>query len=194
MTQTAKSRFWNMPAAFTSIAVASMFVVVGCNKTTDPEPADLRTQLIAEGKVIFEESCTSCHGHNGEGESGPPLLHSDYLIEQRMRPARILLLGLPNPIDTNPIMVNGILHENTMFDIAIQNGMDDRQIAAVLTYVRAVLNDSTSVNCVAGENEDGQPISECDIVPSPEDATTTITPEEIGALRDSLTNAGLINP
>jgi len=198
MTHTNKFRFLNKSAALATLAALSLVVVIGCNKTTDPivEPPvsmTLRDSLIAEGKTTFESSCVACHGQHGEGESAPLLLHSDYLIAQRMRPARILLMGLPNPIDTNPIVVNGIQHENQMFAIASTNNWNDRKIAGVLTYVRAVLNDSTSTNCVVGENGDGQTVSTCTIVPSPADAITTITPEEIAALRDSLTTAGLLD-
>ncbi len=152
-----------------------------------------RQQLIAEGQPLFQQ-CTACHGHDGVGEAAPPLKHSDYLIAQRMRPVRILLLGLPNEIDTaTTITVNGIdIVGQSMFPLATSNGWTDRQIAAVLTYVRAVLNDSTSVNCTVSENQDGQLVSDCDIVPSPEGATTTITPEEVGALRDSLRTAGIL--
>jgi len=191
MTTTFISRFWVKPIAISALAALTLFGVVGCEKPTE-KTTDLRTELIAEGKTIFDQSCVACHGHDGVGESAPPLLHSDYMIEQRMRPARILLLGLPNPIDTNPILVNGIPHENTMFAIASANNWSNRQIAAVLTYVRAVLNDSTSTNCIVTEDGDGKPVSNCTIVPSPAEATSMITPEEIGALRDSLTGAGLL--
>jgi|GEM_PF-3858064 len=197
MTHTRKFRFLNKSAAFATLAALSLVVVIGCEKTTapvDPPAAmTLRDSLIAEGEVTFNQSCVACHGHDGVGESAPPLLHSDYLIAQRMRPARILLMGLPNPIDSNPIVVNGIEHNNQMFAIATSNNWNDRKIAGVLTYVRAVLNDSTSTNCVVSENGDGQPVSNCTIVPSPADAISTITPEEIAALRDSLTEAGLLD-
>lgn len=195
MTHTTKPLFRSKLTVIAALATLSLFAVVGCNdkSTTGPEEEETptREQLIAEGQTVFEESCVACHGHSGEGESGPPLLHSDYLIAQRMRPVRILLMGLPNPIDTNPIVVNGIQHENTMF--AIGADWDNRKIAGVVTYLRAVLNDSTSTNCTVSENEDGQLVSDCDIVKSPAEATTEILPSEVKALRDSLDAAGLLN-
>jgi mono/diheme cytochrome c family protein len=172
-------------------AALSVFAIVGCNDDGGGNPTPPLTpveQFLAEGKAIFEQSCTACHGHHGEGESAPPLLHSDYVIAERMRPARILLLGLPNPIDTNPIVVNGIEHNNAMPALGVE--WSDHDLAAVTSYLRAGLNDSTSINCEVGENEDGQPISLCDIVASPEDATTLITEAEIKALRDSLDAKG----
>ncbi len=165
-------------------ALAAAFLV-GCNKSTDSNGGSgLREQLIAEGEELFQ-NCTACHGHEGVGEAAPPLKHSDFLIAERLRPVRILLLGLPNAIDTaTTIKVNGLdIEGQTMFPIATSMGWSDRQIAAVLTYVRAVLNDSTSVNCTASENEDGQMVSECDVVASPADATTMITPDEVAAVR-----------
>jgi mono/diheme cytochrome c family protein len=174
------------------LGILAAAFIVGCDKTTGSvSDEELRAQLIAEGKTAFT-SCAACHGEHGQGESGPPLLHSDYLVAQRMRPVRILLMGLPNVIDTNPIVVNGITYENQMPAIAAD--WTDRKIAAVLTYVRAELNDSTSTNCVVSENGDGQLVSDCVIIASPANATTMITPAEVKALRDSLIAAELIEP
>jgi mono/diheme cytochrome c family protein len=177
------------------LGILAAAFAVGCDKTTDSvSDEELRAELIAEGEIAFT-TCAACHGEHGQGESGPPLLHSDYLVAQRMRPVRILLMGLgdpgSNPIDTNPIVVNGITHENQMPAIAAE--WTDRKIAAVLTYVRAELNDSTSTNCVVSENQDGQLVSDCDIVVSPSTATSMITPAEVKALRDSLRGAGLLD-
>ncbi len=191
MSQPTKSLFRPRFSLVTAFAALAVFALIGCNDgggTTEPPTPTPEEQFLAEGKAIFDQSCTACHGHHGEGESGPPLLHSDYLIAERLRPVRIMLLGLPNPVDTNPIVVNGIEHNNAMF--AIGADWPDRDLAAVSSYLRAVLNDSTSVNCEVGENEDGQLVSECDLVPSPEEATTFITEAEVKALRDTLESKG----
>jgi len=177
------------------IALAGLALLLGaCDKGSEPGDGggdDLRAQLIAEGQPIFSQ-CEACHGHGGVGESGPPLKHSDFVIAERMRPVRILLMGLPNAIDTaTTIVVNGVPMEGNSMP-ALGAGMTDREVAAIVTYVRAVLNDSTSVNCTAEENQDGQLVSDCDIIVSPEGATTMVTPDEVKALRDSLTTAGLI--
>jgi len=197
MFQTTTSLFRFKLPLVTACAALSLFALVGCNddgptQPTSP-PLTEEEQLLADGKEIFEQSCTVCHGHNGEGESGPPLLHSDYVIAERMRPVRILFMGLPNPIDTNPIVVNGIEHNNTMPAIATQSQWDDRQISAVVSYLRVTLNDSTSVNCEPFENEDGQIESECDLVVSPAEAATIITADEVKTLRDSLDGEGMLD-
>lgn len=184
-------------AALTALLATLGFAALmgACTKSpTDDEGGDdeLRAELIAEGELQFAQ-CTGCHEAGGVGGSAPPLLHSDFLIAERMRPVRILLLGLPNSIDTaTTIKVNGVdIVGNSM--PAFGSGWTPREIAAVLTYVRAVLNDSTSVNCVPVEI-DGQMKGDCDIVPSPAHATTTITPDEVAALRDSLISAGVFQP
>ena len=69
-----------------------------------------------------------------------------------------------------------------MFAVATASSWDNRKVAAVLTYVRAVLNDSTSTNCVPGGVEiDVQYKPDCDNVARPSTATSMITPAELQA-------------
>jgi mono/diheme cytochrome c family protein len=184
-----------LTAVLATVGLAALLGACTKSPTNEDDDDELRAALIAEGEPLFE-TCAGCHGTEGEGQAGPPLRHSDFLIAERMRPVRILFLGLPNQIDTaTTITVNGVdVEGNSMFAVATSSGWTNREVAAVLTYVRAVMNDSTSVNCVPYEDENGQMASTCDIVPSPASATTMITPEEVSALRDSLIDVGYLDP
>lgn len=187
-----KSRFATLLATGTLTAMALM--LGACDKSSDPDDAGndpLRAQLIAEGQVLFQE-CAGCHGEGGQNGSAPPLRYSSFIAGDPTRVSRILLLGLPNDIDTaSTITVNGIEYQNSMFAIGTSNGWTPREMAAIATYVRAVLNDSTSTNCTVTEVDD-MPVSNCTIVPSPASVTATVRPEEIAALRDSLITEGIL--
>ncbi len=60
-------------------------------------------------------------------------------MADKSRIIRIQLLGLPNPADTNVITVNGIHYEGSMSN----QGGNDSEIAAVLTFERTLLNGAT---------------------------------------------------
>ena len=176
------------PGIALSIALAAF--AVGCDKSTDPKPDSERTQLIAMGDSIFQTSCSGCHGGEGKGHSPhtPPLLHSDFLMAERLRSVRIVTMGLPNDIDTaTTITVNGVDYVNQGMP-AIGASMSDREIAAVLTFLRVKLNDSSSVNCRAPIfDEEENPHADCDIVARPEAATDVVTPAEVTAYRAEIT-------
>lgn len=151
-----------------------------------------RSVLLDSGAVAFS-TCQGCHNGRGVGTAGvvPPLLHSDFFIAQRMRPARILLMGLPNAIDSvHPITVNGLEYSDEMPNIAILEEWSNLRIAAVLTYIRSTLNDSTATNCDP-DNRDDFGFATCTLVPRPAAANDSIAVWEVKALRDSLIGVNL---
>ncbi|QDT91535.1 c-type cytochrome [Gimesia algae] len=82
------------------------------------------------GKRIYN-NCLSCHQANGEGLSGkyPPLNQSEWVASDDRILARILLSGLSGPVEVNGKRFNG--------QMPGWKQLSDRDIAAVLTYVRA---------------------------------------------------------
>jgi len=75
-------------------------------------------QLIMEGEGVFSANCASCHGAEGQGGAGPALADNDF-VESRSAVINQILFG------------------------AVEHGMppfapvlDDREIAAVATYIR----------------------------------------------------------
>ncbi len=88
--------------------------------------------LILEGKKVYITYCASCHQANGGGVPGqfPPLAKSDWVnVEGPNRLVRIVLNGMGGPIT-----VNGVEYNNNM--LAWRDQLNDRQIAAVLSYIR----------------------------------------------------------
>ena len=66
----ALARPWLLVVALLAIGL-SYSAVAPTTSSADTQ----MTQQIAEGKAIFEMSCSSCHGLNGEGQSTGPHLH-----------------------------------------------------------------------------------------------------------------------
>jgi mono/diheme cytochrome c family protein len=96
-------------------------------------PQDPEAKTRAEGKRVFDLTCTLCHQPNGLGKEGvaPPLAGSEWVqAPGGDRIARIVLNGL-----TGPINVKGQDFNLTM--VAWRDNYNDDQIAAVLTYVRS---------------------------------------------------------
>lgn len=102
-----------------------------------PPPAAPPTPLTAAqqkmfdtGKVIFGQTCASCHQASGLGEEGkaPPLIDSPYLLGSPERAIRIVLQGV-----TGPITVHGRTYNMEMPPL---KGFTDEQIASILTYAR----------------------------------------------------------
>lgn len=92
---------------------------------------------LAQGEKLFKKNCTQCHQTNGQGVPGsyPSLIGSSWVIEDPQTPIRILLKGLEGPITVNGNEYNGAMP-------AFGKKFDDRQLAAVLTYVRQAWGNS----------------------------------------------------
>jgi mono/diheme cytochrome c family protein len=94
--------------------------------TADPE---------AMGRIIYNKpTCVTCHQADGNGTPGqfPPLTSSEWLKEKEPgRVIRIVLNGLNGPLEMNGKSFNG-----SMVPWGGEGGLNDDEIAAVLTYVR----------------------------------------------------------
>ena len=83
------------------------------------------------GKQIYTQRCMTCHQVDGAGAQNmiPPLIKTSYVTGNKQRLIKILLNGL-----NGQITVKGEMYEGEM---PPQNFLSDREIAAVLTYVRS---------------------------------------------------------
>ncbi len=88
---------------------------------------------IARGERLYSQQCANCHQANGEGLPGvyPPLAGASWVTETRVIPISILLNGLVGPIE-----VRGELYDGSNAMPAFGDLWSDRDIGAVLTYVR----------------------------------------------------------
>lgn len=85
-------------------------------------------QSIARGKLLYNETCITCHLGNGEGVKGtfPPLAKADYLLKQPDKAIAAVKYGLKGKITVNGVVYN----------MAMANpGLDDQEVADVMNYI-----------------------------------------------------------
>jgi mono/diheme cytochrome c family protein len=103
------------------------------NAVADAHPRNEAEELRRKGKQVYNLSCSACHQPNGQGLAGqfPPLAGSEWVVgEGPGRVIRIVLSGVSGPID-----VAGAHFDSTAMP-PWKGGLDDAQIAAVVTYIR----------------------------------------------------------
>jgi nitrite reductase (NO-forming) len=91
------------------------------------EPTD--DELMKLGSQVFGRVCSACHQSQAQGLPGafPPLAGSDFLMADEKRAIDIVMNGT-----RGPVTVKGVT-----FDSQMPNpGLNDAEIAGVLTYVR----------------------------------------------------------
>ena len=92
--------------------------------------------LFKLGKTIYSKEgyCTTCHQSNGEGLSAsgfPPLAGTKWVTGNEDRAIKIVLKGLLGQID-----VNGKTYPGQVPMTPFEGLLNDKEVAAVLTYVR----------------------------------------------------------
>jgi nitrite reductase (NO-forming) len=98
---------------------------------SDPHIAGLTKDIqIEKGKQVYMQTCFVCHQPDGQGIAGqiPPLAKSDYLMADKARSIRGVLLG-----QSGEMIVNGKSYNGQMIPL---NYLSDVDVANVLTYVR----------------------------------------------------------
>ncbi len=183
---------------FAVMALATIpLLVVGCFPTDDDdkkkESIDKPRAMLIDSGTVFYANCMTCHKAMGEGVPGtyPRLANGDYL--QQLPKTRIPEVLLRGSFADSNIFVNGIEYEVGFMPSF--RYFTDFQIAAVTTYIRAVLNDSTVVTCREPvQTEDGL-VEDCDKEPrsAADIASDSVSVSEVKALRDSLTAAGILD-
>jgi len=85
---------------------------------------------IARGQRVYSQQCAQCHQSSGAGVPGvyPPLVGTSWVLETRAVPIAILLNGLSGDIEVLGNTYNGLMPDFKR--------LSDRDIAAVLTYIR----------------------------------------------------------
>lgn len=105
------------------------------NKNRDP---DLLAKMYPKGYLIFQSTCQTCHGPDGNGikSLAPPLNKSEWVNGNPDTFISIVLYGL-----TGPIKVNGKVYEapeisGDMPPIVHNEELSDEDIAQLLSFVR----------------------------------------------------------
>ncbi|MGB7326639.1 MAG: cytochrome c [Rubripirellula sp.] len=101
------------------------------------EKTERKIDPVLLGKRIYN-NCISCHQASGEGVAGqyPPLNQSDWVLGDERILARILLGGLNGPIEVRGATYNA--------QMPAWKQLSDRDIAAVLTYIRGAWDNDAS--------------------------------------------------
>jgi mono/diheme cytochrome c family protein len=92
------------------------------------------------GKKVYDMACLACHMADGSGVPGmyPPLIQTEWVLEDKERLIRITLEGMSGPIEVKGIKYNNIMPPN--------KHLSDQQIADVLTFIRQSFgNDASEV-------------------------------------------------
>jgi|GEM_PF-304810 len=95
------------------------------------DPATPLDPAVMEAGKVAYASCMACHGAEGKGIAPvfPPLAGSEWVVGPVANPIRIVLRGLQGPISVAGTEWNGVM-------APLGAALDDKQIAAILTYVR----------------------------------------------------------
>lgn len=93
---------------------------------TGPSPIETLS-----GQTLYAANCQSCHQVNGAGIPGafPPLVGSEWVLENEKRLINIVLHGLHGEITVNGNKFNGVMP-------AFKDSASDAEIAAILSYIR----------------------------------------------------------
>jgi mono/diheme cytochrome c family protein len=97
---------------------------------SDASSEEVQIDPMLLGKRIYT-NCVSCHQTSGQGIAGqyPPLVDSEWVLGSDRVLARILLNGIIGPIEVRGKVYNA--------QMPAWRQLSDRDIAAVLTYIRA---------------------------------------------------------
>ena len=97
-----------------------------------PVAGDQPAPIVVRGDQVYAGVCQPCHQAHGHGIPGqyPPLVGSDWLLEDHETPIRILLHGL-----SGPVVIKGRTYNNRM--PPFHDKLSNEEIAAVITYARS---------------------------------------------------------
>lgn len=122
-----------LPMSSAAESLLSVLVWPGKPGYVEPKVVPLTSEeqaLFDEGKPLYQTICGACHQPTGLGQDGlaPPVLDSEWVLGSPDRLIRIVLHGV-----RGKIAVKGVNYTLEMPPLGI---LDDRQTAAILTYMR----------------------------------------------------------
>lgn len=101
----------------------------------------LKASEMSEGERIYTTYCVACHAKNGKGDGQrfPPIVNSEYVSGDKTRLINIILNGLNEEITVKGRKYNAMMPSHSF--------LSNRDIAAVLSYIRTNFNNKSSGNC-----------------------------------------------
>ena len=121
----------------------AVFVFSFVSIVSQAQKRKAHVSYMAIGKAIYAKHCQTCHQVDGSGAQNmiPPLIKTEYVLGPKEALIKILLNGL-----NGELKVDRVTYGNEMSSQAI---LTDREIAAVLTYVRKSFGNKASLVHVA---------------------------------------------
>ncbi|MEY5006291.1 MAG: hypothetical protein RI969_1379, partial [Verrucomicrobiota bacterium] len=92
--------------------------------------------IVSPGQAIYEALCLNCHQASGQGLTGvyPPLAKSEWVAGEAQALIKLTIHGLSGPTK--------VLGKDYGLVPMPPMGLDDQQLADVLTYVRSAFGNS----------------------------------------------------
>jgi mono/diheme cytochrome c family protein len=115
--------------AITTLFLASSLVAFG-----EPDKA----QLMKDGQAAFP-LCMACHGPDGKGVKAGPMTMAPSLVESK--------IAIGDPEIFAQVLLKGIKKEGTEYlqvMAPLEAALDDKKLAAVMTYVRGSFGNKAS--------------------------------------------------
>jgi mono/diheme cytochrome c family protein len=90
-----------------------------------------QTNKSVSGQLVYNNNCLSCHQADGKGVIGmnPPLSKTQWVLGDKKQLITILLKGMKQQL-----VIGDEIYDNAM---PAQSHLSDKEIAAVLSYVRS---------------------------------------------------------
>ena len=111
--------------------------------STKPRPGKSLATPAIDGKGVYVKYCLTCHQADGGGvpNMNPPLIKTSYVLGDKTRLIKVVLNGFSENVD-----IDGESYSNVM---PAHDFLKDREIAAVLTYVRKNFTNKAAAISVA---------------------------------------------
>jgi mono/diheme cytochrome c family protein len=112
------------------ILVIFIFSCMQLAAQVKPKAHKKAAALAVSGKSIYVKHCLTCHQADGGGvpNMNPPLIGTSYVLGDKTRLIKVVLNGFSESVD-----IDGESYSNVM---PAHDFLKDKEIAAVLTYVR----------------------------------------------------------
>ncbi len=107
-------------------------------RTPDRIADNLMKDEIAGGEKTYYTYCSACHQKDGGGATGrfPPIANTDWVMGDKERLIKIVLEGMEGSIQVHGETYNGVMPQHSF--------LSDKEIAEVLTYIRANFENNVS--------------------------------------------------
>jgi mono/diheme cytochrome c family protein len=120
--------------------MAGLMLLAACGGDSAQSNSDSpEKQIAAMGKRVYNQQCITCHQSDGKGVPNVyPTLHgTEWVVGDKGRLVRLLLDGMKGPITVKGNDYNAVMTAHGPV-------LNDKQIAAVLTYVRKNFGNNAS--------------------------------------------------